>query len=83
MTFTLEQALKAQRALRAAAKLPDEQFPIQAFIGMLSDEIETLREQGRSDEEIAELINGSAGTDVPTAAVTENFAPAEQRRNGA
>ena len=79
MTFTVEQALKAQHALRAAAGLPEEQFPIQAFIGMLSDKIEVLRKSGKSDEEIASLINAAARSSIPASAVTENYASAERR----
>ena len=80
MTFTLEQALKAQQALRDAANLPEEQFPVEAFIGMLSDEIETLRSKGKTDEEITSLINGAASTEIATAVLSENYAPPEQRR---
>ncbi len=38
-TYPLEEAVKAQKALRAAAGLGAEQFPIEAFVGMISDEI--------------------------------------------
>ena len=79
MNFTLEQALNAQQALRTAAGLAEEDFPIQAFIGMLSDEIEALRKQGKSDEEITSLINRAAGTDITSSTVQENYASAEQR----
>ena len=80
MTFRIGQALlKAQDALRSAAGLPNEDFSIQAFIGMLSDEIETLREQGKSDVEITALINAAADTNIPSSAVTDNYASPEQR----
>ena len=79
MTFTVEQALKAQQALRSMAGLSEEQFPVEAFIGMLSDEIEALRGQGKSDEEIAGLINGAAATNIPVSAVTDNYASTERR----
>ena len=39
-----------QRALRL------KQFPIQAFVGMISDEIESLRKRGETDDQIASLI---------------------------
>ena len=51
-THPLEEALRAQKALRALAGLGPETFPVQAFVGMISDEIETLRTQGLSDEDI-------------------------------
>jgi hypothetical protein len=79
MTFTLEQALRAQQALRKAAALPKEQFPIEAFIGMLSDEIEVLRSRGMMDEEIAALINDAAPAQVSPSAIADNYAPPEQR----
>lgn len=80
MTFTLEQAMKAQQALRVTAGLPAEEFPVEAFVGMISDEIEALREAGKSDDEIAGLINKAAGTELSATDVVENYAPAEQRR---
>jgi len=80
MTFNLEQALKAQQALRTAADLPDEQFPLQAFVGMLSDEIEALRKNNKSDAEIAGLINKAAGTQLTTAEISENYASPDSRR---
>ncbi len=80
MTFTLEQAMKAQQALRATAGLPAEEFPVKAFVGMISDEIEALRQAGKSDDEITGLINKAAGTELSAADVVENCAPAEQRR---
>ena len=48
-TYPLEEALKAQTGLRNAAGLEPEQFPMQALVGMMSDEIQALREQGRTD----------------------------------
>ncbi len=46
-TYPIEQALRAQKALREAAGLGPEMFPVEAFVGMISDEIEQLRSQGR------------------------------------
>jgi hypothetical protein len=43
--YPVEEALKAQRSLRDAAGLEPEQFPIRAFVGMISDEIESLRKR--------------------------------------
>ena len=42
-TYSVEQAIQAQKALRHAAGLGPEMFPIQAFVGMISDEIQELR----------------------------------------
>ncbi len=38
--YPVEEAIRAQKALREAAGLGPEQFPIQAFVGMISDEVE-------------------------------------------
>ena len=82
MTFSLEQALKAQQVLRTAAELPAEQFPLQAFVGMLSDEIEAVRKAGKSDAEIASMINKAAGTQLTTLDIAENYASPESRARG-
>ena len=60
-TFSLPQALRAQKAMRDALGLDEERFPVPAFVGMVSDEIEQLRARGQSDEAIAELIHKASG----------------------
>ena len=77
--YPLEEALKAQQALRDAAGLEPEQFPLQAFVGMISDEIETLRQRGMSDEEIATLIQRSSSIEITASDITENYATPEER----
>jgi len=76
---SLDQALRAQKAMRDAAGLPPESFPVQAFVGMISDEIEALREQGHTDEAIARLIRESANVGITASQIAENYASAEHR----
>ncbi len=78
-SYSLDQALKAQRALRAAAGLSEERFPLSAFVGMVSDEIETLRTQGRSDEEIAHIIGEHSEVRLSAEDIREHYAPADKR----
>ena len=80
--FRLDEALLALGSLREAAGLAPEMFPVQAFVGMISDEVETLRRQGRTDEEIVEVIRASSGIDLSVAELRNNFASAEERRRG-
>ena len=37
--YSVEETIKAQRSLRKAAGLGPEQFPVEALVGMISDEI--------------------------------------------
>ena len=62
--FTLEQAMKAQAALRASAGEGEETFNEQQLVGMLSDEIRALRKTGSTDEEIAALLQTDAGLNL-------------------
>jgi len=78
-SYGLEQVMRAQSALRSAAGMQPEAFPLEAFVGMVSDEIESLRTQGRSDEEIVEIIRASSGIEIEAAELAENYAPAEER----
>ncbi|RXH58206.1 hypothetical protein [Granulicella sibirica] len=78
-TFTGQQAATAQTALRKALGLEPEQFPVSAFIGMVSDEIEQLRAQGKTDDEIAVLIEQAVGVKLPTETITRFFASPEKR----
>ncbi|HEY0785032.1 MAG TPA: hypothetical protein VGD62_04125 [Acidobacteriaceae bacterium] len=80
--YPVEEALKAQKSLREAAGLGPEQFPIQAFVGMISDEIETLRKRGQSDAEVAAIIQNSSAIEITAAEIEENYAAPEQRHPG-
>ena len=78
-TYPLEQAVRAQKALREAAGLGPELFPIQAFVGMISDEIQELRSQGRTDDEIAGLIAAASSIEITASEIAENYASPEER----
>lgn len=78
-TFPLHQALAALEGLRAAANLPPEQFPVEAFVGMISDEVDALRGQGKTDAEIAGIIHASSGIEIAPEALALHYAPPEQR----
>lgn len=78
-TYTVEDAVQAQKALRAFAGMEPETFPVEAFVGMISDEIEHLRTQGRSDEEIAAVIARHSPIRITAAEIAENYASPEER----
>ncbi len=77
--FTLDQAITAQKALRSELGLGEESFPVEAFVGMISDEIDQHREAGRSDEQIAEIIHKATGRTAGTDAIGRFYATAEER----
>lgn len=77
--YPVEEAIRAQKALREAAGLGPELFPVQAFVGMISDEIEKLREQGRSDEDIVALIERSSSIKITASEIADNYATSDQR----
>lgn len=77
--YSVEEAVKAQRSLRDAAGLPPQQFPVQAFVGMISDEVESLRTRGRTDEEIVAMIRSSSSIEISVAELVENYASPEER----
>ncbi len=79
--YPVEEAVKAQKSLRDAAGLEPEQFPIQAFVGMISDEVESLRKRGRSDEEIASIIRSNSAIEISAAEIAEHYASPEQRQH--
>jgi hypothetical protein len=81
-TYSVEEAVRAQKALRELAGLGPETFPVQAFIGMISDEVETLRRQGRSDEEIAQTIAKNSKIEITAGEIGEYYASPEERRPG-
>jgi hypothetical protein len=78
-TYPVEEALKAQKSLRDAAGLEPEEFPVEAFVGMISDEIESLRERGMSDDEIALIIRRHSAIDISGSEISEFYASPEAR----
>ncbi len=77
--YPIEEALRAQKALRDLAGLNPELFPVQAFVGMISDEIETLRNQGHSDEQIASVVSSSSSIALTAEEVGRYYASPEER----
>ena len=78
--FTAEQAVQAQRELRRALGLEAERFPLAAFVGMISDEIEQMRDAGRSDAEISRIVADASGTRIEADDLSRFYAPPEARR---
>jgi len=68
-TYSAEDILRAQRALRSAIGLGAEAFPEPAFLGKLGGEIDQLRKIGKSGAEIEALISGAIGRPLSTAVV--------------
>ena len=79
--YPLTEALRAQKALRDLAGLKPEMFPVSSFVGMVSDEIEILRKQGRSDEEIARTITDHSRIEVSADDLASYYAPPEERHS--
>jgi hypothetical protein len=78
-SYPIEEALRAQNALRKIAGLAPEMFPVPSFVGMISDEIETLRKQGHTDQEIAHTITASSRIDITATDITTHYASPEDR----
>ena len=81
-SYPLEEAMKAQAALRSAAHMPAERYPLPQLISMFSDEIDALRKQGRPDDEIAAIIAGSSTMNVTAGEILKFYASPEKRRRG-
>ena len=62
--FKLDEALAAQRALRESLALPEELFPVEAFVNMISDEIVASRKAGRDDQTIVDLVKQVTGKTI-------------------
>ena len=77
--FTAEQVAAATGTLRAALGLPAERFGTEAFVGMISDEIEALRAAGKTDGDIAGILAKSTGMKIGAEAITEFFAGPDER----
>jgi len=80
-TYPVEEAIRAQKALRELAGSEPEVFPVEAFAGMISDEAETLRKQGHSDEMIARTIAANSKIIITPAEIAPNYASPEERHS--
>ena len=78
-SFTIAEALAVQQALRDAAGVQDEQLDLAELIGMMSEEIELLQEQGRSWEEIAAIVKTATGKPVTAGDVEKHYVSPEDR----
>jgi hypothetical protein len=81
--YPVEEAVKAQKALRTAAGLGPEMFPLQALVGMISDEIDLLRQCGKSDEQIAALVCQNSSIRIRAEEITQYYASPEDRHQTA
>jgi hypothetical protein len=79
VTFTGRQAADPQTALRKALGLPPQDFSLQAFVGMISDEIEQLRASGKDDADIAAIVSEAIGRTIDAENTAEFYASAEAR----
>jgi O-phosphoseryl-tRNA(Cys) synthetase len=79
--YPVQEAVKAHKALREASGLGPEMFPIQAFVGMISDEIEALRTRGKSDVEIAQLIQENSDIQISPREIAEHYVSSEERHH--
>lgn len=80
-TFKLGEALEAQGAMRRSLGLPEEVFPVQAFVGMISDEIEASRRAGRDDQALVDLVRDTTGKVVTVEDIARFYVPPEARAN--
>jgi len=77
--YTAEQAAAANVVLRAALGLPAQRFGTQQFVGMISDEIEQLRNAGKTDADIADLLLDQTGVDLGADAISRFYVGPEAR----
>ncbi len=80
--FSAQEAITVQREMRRALGLAAETFPLPAFIGMISDEIEQFRAVGRSDADVAALIRATTGREVDPADIAKFYASPAARDAG-
>ena len=64
-SVSMAEAVHAQQALRDAMTLGPELLTMEAFAGMLGDEIDQLRRIGETDEQIVKRIEDAVGRPLP------------------
>jgi hypothetical protein len=77
--YTLQETLAAQQALREAAGAKEEIFELADVIGMASEEIEMLLDQGKTHDQIAAMIQKATGKPATGKDVEEHYVGPEDR----
>lgn len=80
--FNLEEAIRAQRALRDSLGLEEEVFPVEAFVEMISDEIEQMRAAGRPDSDIVAIVAQTTGQQMTASDIATHYIAPEHRHGG-
>ncbi|MBU1384380.1 MAG: hypothetical protein ACK4JY_08760 [Brevundimonas sp.] len=82
LTFTLDEAIKAQRSLRQVLGLGEERFEVSEFVQMISDEIEQMRDAGKTNDDIAAVVAEATGHRMDPADLDRHYVAAEHRYGG-
>lgn len=81
-TFSIDEAIKAQRALRQTLGLGDERFEVSEFVEMISDEIEQMKADGKSSVDIVAVVADATGHHIDPADIDRHYVAPEQRHGG-
>jgi hypothetical protein len=79
-TYSLEQAVRAQKALRDAAALGPERFPVPSLRRYDQRRDRKTPFPGKSDQDIATLIAANSNIKITAAEIAEHYAPPEERQ---
>ncbi|KQY93086.1 MULTISPECIES: hypothetical protein [unclassified Brevundimonas] len=82
LTFSLDEAIKAQRALREALDLGEERFEVSEFVEMISDEIEQMRDAGKTNDDIAAIVTEATGHRMDPSDLDRHYIAPEDRHGG-
>lgn len=82
LTFSLDEAIKAQRSLRQALGLGEERFEVSEFVEMISDEIEQMRDAGKTDADITAVVAEATGHQMDPADLERHYIAPEDRHGG-
>ena len=82
LTFSLDEAIKAQRSLREALGLGEERFEVSEFVEMISDEIEQMRDAGKTNDDIAAVVAEATGHHMDPADLDRHYIAPEDRHGG-
>ncbi|MDY6923166.1 MAG: hypothetical protein SWI22_04295 [Pseudomonadota bacterium] len=82
LTFTLDEAIAAQRSLRQVLGLGEERFEVSEFVQMISDEIEQMRDTGKTNDDIADVVAEATGHRIDPADLDRHYVSAEHRYGG-
>ena len=82
LTLAARSSTWCRQLLRQVLGLGEERFEVSEFVQMISDEIEQMRDAGKTNDDIAAVVAEATGHRMDPADLDRHYVAAEHRYGG-